>query len=419
MNKVPTRTELGRSGDMLFIALVAVSFLLTFATPRESLTPLRAVLLIVDGVGYTLVGLVGSRHIERRATPGVLALYFSLQLLQGAVFVYLSEAGGILILLPVAAESIELLPRPWAIVVCALTVLAVIGPMALIVGLAALPDGTHPYPWFSSQFFAALTPLSLQFGMAFVFVVLYSIAGARERAAHAETERLAAELRQANAQLREYAAQAEELATVPARNRLAREIHDGLGHYLTGINMQIQAGRAVLDLDRDAALDALDQAQALAQEGLSEVRRSVAALRASPLDNQSLPQAIEGLVNECRAAGIATAYQVLGEQRDLSPQVSMVLYRVAQEGMTNMRKYAQASSAEVTLDYQDGNQIRLTVCDSGVGTDDPSGGYGLIGVRERVQLLGGQVQIETAPGEGLCLRVLVPAEIDHRPNNHT
>jgi signal transduction histidine kinase len=161
----------------------------------------------------------------------------------------------------------------------------------------------------------------------------------------------------------------------------------------------------------------LSQAQALAQDGLSEVRRSVAALRASPLDNQSLPQAVEGLVNECRAAGIATAYSVLGEQRDLPPQVSLVLYRVAQEGMTNMRKYAQTSSAEVTLDYREEAQVGLTVQDSGVGTDDPSGGYGLIGVRERVQLIGGRVQIDTAPGEGFCLQVWAPSELS-RLNNH-
>jgi signal transduction histidine kinase len=229
---------------------------------------------------------------------------------------------------------------------------------------------------------------------------------------------LAAELGQANRQLREYAAQAEELATVHERNRLAREIHDGLGHYLTGINMQIQAGRAVLDHDREVAMGALDQAQAMAQEGLTEVRRSVAALRASPLDNQSLPQAIESMVNECRAAGIATAYTVLGERQDLPPQTAMVLYRVAQEGMTNMRKYAQASSAEVTLDYRDEDQVQLTVQDSGIGTDDPSGGYGLIGVRERVNLLGGRVQIETAPGEGFTLHVQVPAKLSNRPNHH-
>ena len=256
-----------------------------------------------------------------------------------------------------------------------------------------------------------MIPYAMQFLLAYAFVILYTLAAEREHQARTEVERLAAELQQANLQLREYAAQAEELATVHERNRLAREIHDGLGHYLTGINMQIQAGRAVLDYDREVAMDALDQAQSLAQEGLTEVRRSVSALRASPLDNQSLPQAIEGLVDECRASGIATAFSVLGEVRGLAPQIDLALYRVAQEGMTNMRKYAQTTSAEVTLDYRDQDEIRLTICDQGVGTDDPSGGYGLVGVRERVHLLGGTVQVETAPGEGFTLQVQVPAEL--------
>jgi len=408
---------MGRSGDMLFITLVAVSFLLAFSTPMESATPLRIGALIVAGIGYTLVGLFGGRHVERTDSPRALVLYFTVQLVLGTSFVYFSEARGLLILLPVAAEGIEWLPRPWAVVICILSIVAVIGPTVLILVQAVGPDGEPSYPWLSPPFWGILTPVTLQYMMAFIFVVLYTLAGVRERGAHIETERLAAELREANRQLREYAAQVEELATVQERNRLAREIHDGLGHYLTGINMQIQAGRAVLDHDRDVALDALHKAQALAQEGLTEVRRSVAALRASPLDNQSLPQAIEALVNECRAAGIATGFTVRGEAAsggealDLPPQVELALYRAAQEGMTNMRKYAQASSAEVVLDYQDQERVRLTVSDTGVGTNDPTGGYGLVGIRERVQMLGGTMHIQTAPGEGFSLKVEVPATL--------
>jgi signal transduction histidine kinase len=407
----PRTSDLGRSGSGLFIALVVVSAFLTFSMPLESATPFRIALLIAAGVLYTVIGLFGSGYVERAGTPLTLSAYFGVQLVLGATIVYLSETRGWLLLLPVAAGSVELLPRPWMIVVCVLSVLAVVVPSALIAVHVVALEGELADPLFAPEFWEALLTFTLPFLMGFAFVILYMLAGEREKKAHAEVERLAEELQEANRQLREYAAQAEELATVHERNRLAREIHDGLGHYLTGINMQIQAGRAVLDVDREVALDALDQAQALAQEGLTEVRRSVAALRASPLDNQSLSQAIESLVNECRAAGIATAFTVRGDGRDLPPQVELALYRVAQEGMTNMRKHAQSSSAEVELDFRDEDQIRLTVCDSGVGTDDPSGGYGLVGVRERVHLLGGQVHIETAPGEGFTLQVQVPAEL--------
>jgi signal transduction histidine kinase len=114
------------------------------------------------------------------------------------------------------------------------------------------------------------------------------------------------------------------------------------------------------------------------------------------------------LVNECRAEGIATEYAVLGPVRDHDPQSGLVLYRAAQEAMTNIRKHAQASSAEVSLDYRHPERVRLTVSDNGVGCADTGGGYGLLGIRERVQLLGGKVSVETAPGEGFALQVEVP-----------
>jgi len=418
MSKTSSRSR-EKTGDRgLLITLVIVAFVITFAAPLGSATPLRLGLLIGAGVLYTLIGLFVVPHVEHRGMSLVGLVYFTVQLGLGSLIIYLSEARGWLLTLPLAAYAIEEFHGGWGVVGSVLTVLVSLIAGSFVLTSAVGPDGRPLFPLFSPPYMEQMLPIVLQLTLAFTFVALYTRAAVRERSARNEVERLAADLEQANDQLREYAAQVEELATVHERNRLAREIHDGLGHYLTGINMQIQAGRAVLDHDREVALGALDQAQALAQEGLSEVRRSVAALRASPLDNQSLPQAIEGLVNECRAAGIATAYQVHGERSDLSPQVSLVLYRVAQEGMTNMRKYAQASSAEVTLDYRDEDQIHLTICDSGVGTDDPSGGFGLVGIRERVLLLGGQVQIETAPGEGFCLKVHVPAEINGRPDNH-
>ena len=405
------RRQDGSSDTGLLIALVIVSYVITFSMPFDSPTPLKYVLLIAAGIAYTLMGLYGSRYVERSDSSLALAAYFCLLLALGTTIFVLSEARGWLLLLPVAAGGVELLPRPWAIVVCALSLLAIVIPSALLISSATDAQGELVAPLFSPRFWEFMASYTLPYIMGFAFVILYTQAGVRERAARDEVERLAEELREANRQLREYAAQAEEMATIEERNRLAREIHDGLGHYLTGIHMQIQAGRAVLDHDRDVALDALEKAQSLAQEGLTEVRRSVAALRASPLDNQSLPQAVENLVNECRAAGIATGFTVEGEARDLPPQTELALYRAAQEAMTNMRKYAQTSSAEVLLDYQDKDHIRLHVSDAGVGTDAPSGGYGLVGIRERVQMLGGTLHIETAPGEGFSLKVEVPATL--------
>ena len=413
MSETSSRSiDTGRSGKALFIALVVVSYVTTFGVPLTLPTPLKIGALIAAGILYTVLGLYGSPYFERFGSPWALFAHYLIQIALGATIIYLSEVRALLIMLPLAGDIAEMPSRRWAIAAGALNVLASLGSASLLISSGVGPDGDRIYPFFSSSFWEIMQPIVFQYLLAFTFVLLFTRAAVREREARTESERLTHELRDANRQLRAYAAQIEELATVHERNRLAREIHDGLGHYLTGINMQIQAGRAVLDRDRDLALDAMAKAQALAQEGLTEVRRSVATLRASPLDNRSLPEAIEILVDECRAAGIATGFAVEGTPCDLSPQVKLALYRVAQEGMTNMCRHAQASSAEVVLDYRNKDRIQLTVSDAGVGSDDPSGGYGLVGVRERVHLLRGTTHIETAPGEGFTLKVEVPATLD-------
>lgn len=207
--------------------------------------------------------------------------------------------------------------------------------------------------------------------------------------------------------------QLQELAVVEERNRLAREIHDGLGHYLTATTMQIQGARALLEntevaAQAPAALNALSKAETLLQEALADVRRSVAALRAAPTENRPLPAAIGDLVAECRTiTKTDVQFDLLGTPRSLNSQIELTLYRVVQEGLTNARKYAQASLIKVTLWY-DAETVCLSICDDGQGTVDPTGGFGLLGLRERVQLVGGQVNIRTAPQQGFRLEVEIP-----------
>jgi signal transduction histidine kinase len=403
--------ERSRGEGVLFIVLVIASYVITFSSGTESFTALQIGVLIAVGVVYTLTGLSGNVIYERWGSTWQVVAYLGMQIALGTTIYYLSDTRAWLVLLPVAGQAVEWLPRRWMLLTGGLILVAMAGTGALFMLRLVGPEGERVFTLRSADFWVNMVQWVLAYGAAVAFVILFTQVAVRERDARGEVERLAVELREANRQLREYATQAEELATLKERNRLAREIHDGLGHYLTAINMQIQAGRAVVEHDRELAFQALDKAQALAQEGLAEVRRSVASLRASPLDQRSLPEAVGDLVDECRAAGIATEYAVQGQVRVLSPQVELTLYRVAQEGMTNMRKHAQASSAEVVLDYREDGWVHLAVHDGGVGAEDPSGGYGLVGVRERVQLLGGQVQVETAPGEGFALRVWVPGEL--------
>lgn len=242
---------------------------------------------------------------------------------------------------------------------------------------------------------------------AALFVILFTQVALREQENRQQGEHLAEQLRAANQQLRLYAIQAEELATSKERNRLAREIHDSLGHYLTVINIQLSAAQVMMSIDPVKAGESLQKAQQLAQEGLTEVRRSVAALRESPGQNRPLPEAIAQLLRDTQAGGVVTEWVVQGTPYTLPEMVHLTLYRVAQEGLTNVRKHARASRVDVTLAYHP-DEVGLTIVDNGVGTAVSGSGFGLMGLTERLNLVGGSLATETAVGQGFTLRATIP-----------
>jgi signal transduction histidine kinase len=387
------------AGNFAFFATAIAAYASTLASGAGPLLGPSGPLLLVLGLGYLAVGLAGLTRIHTGSPVWHGLLYFAAQLSLTTAILYLSRLDGFisLLLLPLASNALEMLPRRWAALICALLVVdfglvgyALGGPATAIGGSLVIASGV-------------------------IFVAAFTQVALRERNTRKEVERLAAELSAANQQLRAYAMQAEELATTQERNRLAREIHDTLGHYLTVINVQLEAAQAVLETDRPRALEAVRKAQTLTQEGLRDVRRSVAALRAAPTAGQPLPQALEELAEACRAAGILTELVVAGQPRPLKAPTELALYRAAQEALTNTRKHAHASRVDVRLDYGPGpdtGPVRLTVQDNGVGAvsgaPEAAGGFGLLGLRERLQLIGGQVRLATTPGAGFRLEVEAP-----------
>jgi signal transduction histidine kinase len=221
-------------------------------------------------------------------------------------------------------------------------------------------------------------------------------------------ERLLAELEDAHRQLQEYATQVKALAVAEERNRLAREIHDSLGHYLTAITMQLEAAGKLFAEQPERAAESVAKAEEMARESLAEVRRSVAALRASPLDTVALGDAIGELVGDLHDSGFATTFSVKGKSQTLPIQAKTALYRVAQEGLTNVRKHANASAVEVKLAYQS-EQVTLSIEDNGTGQrGEESDGFGLIGLHERIALSGGSLETGNLPEGGFHLRAIVP-----------
>jgi signal transduction histidine kinase len=331
------------------------------------------------GALVVLLGTLGFPAVERRGSRWLTAAYFAIQLPLGAAIFAGSVLGGTFLLLVIVGQSVRVLP-PWG---------------TLLIG-APLPLLHLGMDW----------PAALREGSTFLVALIFLVGFSQ---AMRRVERARAELDEANRKLHDYAAQSEELATARERNRIAREIHDGLGHYLTTIHMQIQAARGIHAADRQRADQTLAKAQQLSQEALGDVRRSVAALRVTPADRPSLPAALAQLADAAQAAGLPTKVIVVGAERPLDPLEEQALYRAAQEGLTNVRKHAKAARAALTLDFGDAHRVRLTVADDGRGASTTDGGFGLVGLRERVQLVGGSLTVQTAPGAGLALIVEVPS----------
>ncbi len=131
------------------------------------------------------------------------------------------------------------------------------------------------------------------------------------------------------------------------------------------------------------------------------------------MESRPLPEAIRALADECQAGGLVVDYQVEGAPRRLPLPAEMALYRTVQEALTNVRRHARASRVDIRLDYGRADRVKLRVQDNGVGAASPTDGegrFGLLGMRERIHILGGEMQIITAPGQGFSLEVDVPQE---------
>jgi len=174
--------------------------------------------------------------------------------------------------------------------------------------------------------------------------------------------------------------------------------------------VQLEAAGKLIATQPQRAAESIAKAQGLARESLAEVRRSVAALRASPLDTAALGEAIGEVVENLRASGIATTFTIEGEVHPLPIQIRTALYRAAQEGLTNVRKHASAGAAQVTLTYEP-ERVMLTVGDNGIGRRGKKAeGFGLLGLRERVASLGGSLEAGDRPEGGFRLQIVVPTE---------
>lgn len=206
------------------------------------------------------------------------------------------------------------------------------------------------------------------------------------------------ELAIANQRIRTYALKAEENGSLQERNRIAREIHDSLGHSLTALNLHLEMALKLSQIQPEKSHEVLKEAKRLGSVALRDVRQSVSTLRSDPLQDQDLTMAIAKLADEfSRSNHIQPACQL-----QLPPQlpqpIATTIYRIVQEALTNISKYAQATEVTIAIETCP-TELKLRIIDNGCGFTPTNNttGFGLQGMRERVLSLHGQFEIISTP----------------------
>jgi signal transduction histidine kinase len=274
----------------------------------------------------------------------------------------------------------------------------------------------HNWPQIMQEFSQSvtLTPAdtrdamnAMVFNISVTFTLLVGLAVLWVNALTAERQSRQ-QLALANEQLRQYADQIADRATLLERNRIAREIHDSLGHALTAQTIQLENALLFIESDVSRATGFLDRAQQLSQTALMEVRQSVAKLRHHPLEGQQLSVAIERLVQDLQEKNLhvnADRFPPLY----LSIEVEMAIYRIIQESFTNISKHSQADSIDLQFKLKDFH-LEIQIIDNGRGFEPAQNttGFGLQGMQERAISIDALFTIDSSPNQGCKIKLLLP-----------
>lgn len=252
--------------------------------------------------------------------------------------------------------------------------------------------------------------------LVMIFLLFLARSFQREKEQQQYTEALLKDLQVSHRELQVYATQVAELAAAEERNHLARDIHDSVGHHLTAVNIQLEKALAFRNRDLDQSFQAVKEAKQAAWQALQDVRASVAGLR--EMDTSlNLKSSLKALIDQVAANQLPVEFQFSGNETGYNRMVLLTLYRTAQEGLTNIQKHARATCArlEVQLGIE---HAQMSLIDNGNGFDSSdftsnlpnSSSYGLQGMRERVELLRGQLTIDSVPEQGTTLLITIPKD---------
>lgn len=231
--------------------------------------------------------------------------------------------------------------------------------------------------------------------------------------ARQRSDQLLAELQQAHQQLQHYAEQTRQFAAAEERNRLAREMHDSLGHRLTVAVVQLEGAQRLIPTHPERAAQMIGTMRAQLKEALAELRHTVSTLRTPTNTDENtapLDEALTELVYTFReATGLTIHLQLPPQLPPLTPEQRLAFYRAAQEGLTNVQRHAATHQAWITLTH-DTQHITLTIRDDGQGLPltIPDGRFGLQGLQERAAHLGGTLTLSAPPEGGTLILWQLP-----------
>jgi signal transduction histidine kinase len=371
--------------------LYGVVFVAVFAVVASATVPARALALSAIAAMAPWYFLVGRPHI--RAAGGTVT---------PRSVVYMT---GIVALFGVAVLAA---PNTWFLSVALLPQCYQVLPArrALIPALAMTALGAASVAYWDRGPAGLKTAIGLFVAIA-AFTVAFGGYIGRIITQSGERASLIAQLEATRAELAQVSMEAGALAE---RQRLAGEIHDTLAQGFSSILMLIQAAQAQLDQEPATARRQLDLAAQTARENLAEARTLVSGLTSAQLRAGTLEDALRRITQRAGAElGVDASFAVDGQGRQLPAATEVVLLRTGQEALANVRKHAAAQTVAVRLHYL-GNLIQLEVTDDGAGFDPATvnGGYGLAGMRSRVDEVGGAVTVRSAPAEGTSVVVEVP-----------
>jgi signal transduction histidine kinase len=244
----------------------------------------------------------------------------------------------------------------------------------------------------------------------YLFFGVVTNALAQARLTQRQNALLLGELQSKNRRLEEYAAQVETLAVVEERNRLAREMHDSIGHRLTTAAVQLEGAQRLAAGEPERAIAMIGAGRRQVREALQDLRRTVGRLREPVEIELSLAQALRRLAgNFQEATGLPVHLELPENACEVTSSQRLALYRTAQEGLTNIQRHAAAHQAWLHLECSP-DRIFMQVIDDGCGllNDNPGAGFGLRGLRERAAQLDGDITLSDRPGGGTILAIRLP-----------